>query len=88
MIMTPEILERVVEWGKIVPQSLEAIHGWRSSRNEGGHSHCQCCFATICRGDPVVGCYLKYVSVVFCPECVADNPEQFAEWIAPSSAND
>ena len=88
MKMTQEIIERVVEWGKIVPHSLEPMHGWRSSHDEGGHTHCQNCSATIHRGDPVVGRYLQYISVVFCPECMTDNPQQFAEWIASSSAND
>lgn len=87
MKITLEILE-YLEHYKILPHSLEAMHGWRSSRDERGHSHCKCCSATIYRGDPVVGCYLEYVSVVFCPECVADNPEQFAEWIAPSPTKD
>ncbi len=84
MKLTSEDLERIHKWWKIQPHTLEPMHGWRSSQNQGGHCHCQCCFATIYRGDRVVGCYLKYVSVVFCPECVADNPVQFAEWIAPS----
>lgn len=58
---------------------LEPMHGWRSSPDEGGHGHCCFCMHTIYRGDPVVGCYLKYISTVFCPVCVADNPELFRE---------
>jgi hypothetical protein len=64
------------------PLPLEPLHGWRSSKDEGGHTHCRCCSKTICRGDPVVGCYLEHVSRVFCPECVADNPQLFREWLA------
>ena len=82
MKLTAEELERISECHKIRPHSLEPKHGWRSSHDEGGHSHCQCCSATNYRGDPCVGCYLKYISVVFCPECVADNPDQFREWIS------
>lgn len=62
---------------------LEPMHGWRSSPDEGGHTHCRFCVRTIYRGDEVVGCYLEYVSTVFCPECVQDNPEIFLKWLAP-----
>lgn len=41
------------------------------------------CSHTIYRGDPVVGCYLKYTSIVFCLNCVADNQELFQGWLAP-----
>jgi hypothetical protein len=61
---------------------LEPLHGWRSSPDEGGHTHCAFCAHTIYPGDLVVGCYLKCTSTVFCPECVADNPELFHEWLA------
>lgn len=61
---------------------LEPMHGWRSSPDEGDHSHCAFCGYTIYRGDPVVGCYLEYVSTIFCHECVDDNPELFREWLA------
>ena len=88
MRFTAETLEWAVEWGEIGPHSLEPMHGWRSSHDERGHSHCLCCFATIYRGDPIVGRYLKYVSAVFCPECVADNPDQFREWSSPVISND
>ena len=61
---------------------LEPRHGWRSSPDEGGHTHCRICGLTIYRGDPVVGCYLEYVSTVFCEACVRDNPQLFREWLA------
>ena len=66
-----------------LPLPLEPLHGWRSSPDEGGHTHCRSCGYTILRGDPVVGYYLEYISVVFCPECVADNPEMFDELMKP-----
>lgn len=71
------ILERLRRNAPHFPLPLEPMHGWRSSPDEGGHTHCESCRATISLGDPVVGCYLTYVSVVFCPECVRDNPELF-----------
>jgi hypothetical protein len=77
------VLERIRERSQDFPLPLEPLHGWRSSPDEGGHTHCASCYATIYPGDPVVGCYLKYVSVVFCPACVADNPELFRVWLAP-----
>jgi hypothetical protein len=64
---------------------LEPMHGWRSSPDEGGHTHCASCGRTICPGDPVMGFYLEYVSTVFCPTCVADNKELFREWLARRS---
>ena len=76
------VLDRIRERPQDFPLPLEAIHGWRSSPDEGGHTHCEACAATIYRGDPVVGCYLRYVSVVFCPDCIRDNPELFREWLA------
>ncbi|MCE9533195.1 MAG: hypothetical protein K8T89_19025 [Planctomycetes bacterium] len=76
------VLDRIREQPQSFPLPLEPMHGWRSSPDEGDHTHCECCAATIYRGDPVVGCYLKYVSVVFCEECVADNTELFREWLA------
>jgi hypothetical protein len=78
-----EVLERIRERPQHFPLPLEPVHGWRSAPDEGDHTHCQSCGVKIWRGDPVVGTYLKYVSVVFCPECVADNPELFREWLAP-----
>ena len=77
-----DLLDDTRERPQHFPLPLETMHGWRSSPDEGGHTHCRSCGVTIHRGDPVVGCYLKYVSKVFCPECVADNPELFREWLA------
>ena len=80
--MRAEVLVRIREYPQHFPLPLEPMHGWRSAPDEGGHPHCECCCRTIYRGDPVVGRYLEYVSVVFCPDCVADNPELFREWLA------
>lgn len=77
------ILDRIRERPQDFPLPLEPMHGWRSAPDEGGHTHCESCCATIYPGDPVVGCYLRYVSRVFCPVCVADNPELFREWLSP-----
>ncbi len=88
MKLTTDCLEHLATYHPILRHSLEPMHGWRSSHDEGGHTHCENCSATIYRGDPVVGRYLQYVSIVFCPECVTDNPQQFDEWIASSSTND
>ena len=73
------VLEMFRQHPQLLRMPLEPMHGWRPSPDEGGHSHCAFCAATIYQGDPVVGCYLKYVSTVFCPECVRDNPELFRE---------
>ncbi len=81
--MRAEVLERMRKYPQHFPLPLQPMHGWRSSPDESGYTHCECCCRTIYRGDPVVGRYLKYVSVVFCPECVADNPEMFRQWLAP-----
>ena len=83
MKMPADVLERLRKCPESFPLPLERMHGWRSSPDEGGHTHCESCRTTIYRGDPVVGCYLEYVSVVFCPICVDDNPELFREWQAP-----
>ena len=77
------VFRRIRENPDFLQLPLEAEHGWRSSPDEGGHTHCSSCVLTIYRGDPVVGCYLKYISVVFCPQCVADNPAEFRRWLAP-----
>ncbi len=54
MKMTDSALDRMRRYYQdILP--LEPMHGWRSSRDEGGHTHCECCCATIYRNDPVVG---------------------------------
>lgn len=76
------VLEKLRRYPQMLRLPLEPTHGWRSSPDEGDHSHCEFCSKTIYRGDPVVGCYLKYVSTVFCPTCVTDNPELFREWLA------
>jgi hypothetical protein len=82
MKMRSFILQMFRENPDMLRLPLESEHGWRSSPDEGDHSHCTCCGKNIYIGDPVVGCYLKYVSVVFCPECVDDNPELFRIWVA------
>lgn len=83
MKMPAWILEQLrAENPRHFPLPLEPLHGWRSSKDERGHTHCSCCSKTIVPGDPVVGCYLEYVSRVFCPERVADNPQLFREWLS------
>jgi hypothetical protein len=82
MKMPSERLQLLREYPDMLRLPLEPMHGWRSSPDEGGHTHCHSCNRRIFRGDPVVGCYLEYVSTVFCPECVADNPELFNGWLA------
>jgi hypothetical protein len=59
----------------------EPLHGWRSAPDDGDHTHCQNCGQTVYIGDPVVGTYLEYISVVFCPECVADNCGLLWDWM-------
>ncbi|MBO0697586.1 MAG: hypothetical protein J2P46_04265 [Zavarzinella sp.] len=83
MKVPSEVLERLRKYPQHFPLPLEPMHGWRSAPDEGGHTHCESCRGTIYPGDPVVGCYLRYVSVVFCPACVIDNPGLFREWLAP-----
>ena len=80
MKIPAKVQERIREHPEWLP--LEPMHGWRSSPDEGGHTHCESCHAMIEPGDPVVGCYLKYVSVVFCPTCVNDNPGLFRDWLS------
>ena len=77
------VLDLIHKYPQHFPLPLEPMHGWRSAPDDGGHAHCMSCAVTIEIGDPVVGCYLKYVSIVFCPECVTDNPLLFREWLAP-----
>ena len=76
-------LDRIREYPQHIPLPLEPMHGWRSAPDEGGHTHCEACHHTIYIDDPVVGCYLEYISKVFCPTCIADNPDLFREWLAP-----
>lgn len=82
MKLQQHVFDRVREGPQHFPLPLEPMHGWRSAPDEGGHTHCENCRYTIHRGDPVVGRYLEYVSVVFCPACVADNPEVFRGWLS------
>lgn len=75
------VVEQLRKNSEMLRLPLEPFHGWRSSPDEGRHTHCECCAKLIYRGDPVVGCYLEFVSTVFCPECVRDNPDVFREWM-------
>ena len=54
-----EYLRENPDW---LPLPLEPMHGWRSAPDEGGHTHCEACHHTIHIDDPVVGCYLEYIS--------------------------
>lgn len=45
------VLDRIRERPEHFPLTLEPIHAWRSSPDEGGHTHCESCCATIYRGD-------------------------------------
>ncbi|MCE9568277.1 MAG: hypothetical protein K8U57_40270 [Planctomycetes bacterium] len=65
------------EWLPLLP-----LHGWKSSPHDGDHVHCRSCCRTIYLGDAVVGTYLKNVSIVFCPQCVAENPDVFSRWLS------
>jgi hypothetical protein len=47
---------------------LEAMHGLRSSPDEGNHTHRDSCGRTIDPGDVVVGCSLEQSSTVFDPD--------------------
>jgi hypothetical protein len=85
MKIPPSQLRMLRENPDMLRLPLEPTHGWRSSPDEGNHSHCTSCGKTIYIGDPVVGCYLEYISVVFCTSCVDDNPELFREWLAGAS---
>jgi hypothetical protein len=58
MKIREEVLQRIREYPQHFPLPLEPLHGWRSSPDEGGHTHCENCGRTILRGDPVVGRYL------------------------------
>jgi hypothetical protein len=80
--MPAHALEMIRKHPESLRLPLEPMHDWRSSPDEGGHTHCASCAATIYPGDQVVGCYLEYLSTVFCPECVEDNPDLFREWLA------
>ena len=84
MKMRAEVLERLPKYSLSFP--MEPMHGWRSAPDDGDHTHCENCCCTIYRGDPVVGCYLEYISVVFCPECVNDNPKLFRQWLTTTQS--
>ena len=75
--------DRVFEYMQRFPDSYprESLHGWRSAPDEGDHTHCMNCCETIYIGDPVVGTYLKYISVVFCRVCVDDNRGLLWDWL-------
>jgi hypothetical protein len=77
--MRDEVLTRMRESPDWLPR--ESLHGWRSAPDDGGHTHCWNCGETVFLGDPVVGTYLEYVSIVFCPACVADNRGLFWDWM-------
>jgi hypothetical protein len=77
--MRDEVLGRMRESPDCLP--CEPLHVWRSAPDEGDHTHCENCSATIYFGDPVVGTYLTYVSVVFCAGCVADNRGLLWDWM-------
>ena len=85
MKLPEHVLERFRNDPELLP--LRPLHGWRSSPDEGDHTHCTACGDIIFVGDPCVGTYLKYISVVFCPRCVADNQAQFRDWIDPRLAD-
>src|SRR5205823_3380712 len=52
------VLKTFREYPQLMRLPLDPMHGWRSSPDEGGHTHCAFCGHTVQRGDPVVGCYL------------------------------
>jgi hypothetical protein len=79
MRMRDEVLARMRKWPDRLPQ--EPLHGWRSAPDENGHSHCENCGATLEIGDPVVGTYLEFVSIVFCRPCVVDNRGLLRDWM-------
>lgn len=79
MRMRDEVLDYMRESPDCLP--TEPMHGWRSSPDEGDHSHCWNCCKTIYFGDPVVGTYLEYISVVFCKTCVIDNRGLLWDWM-------
>ncbi|VTR97808.1 hypothetical protein [Tuwongella immobilis] len=83
MKISTKRLEHLREISQSFVLPLEPMHGWRSAPHDGDHTHCLSCSAMIVLDDPVVGCYLRYISMVFCPECVGDNPELFLEWLTP-----
>ena len=83
MKVPKHVLKRFRDHPGLLRLPLEPMHEWRSSPDEGAYTYCASCSEVIYRGDPVVGCYLEYISVVFCPDCVADNPGRFSRWLRP-----
>src|SRR5258708_29191744 len=79
MRMRDEVLARMQEHPDWLPQ--ESLHGWRPAPDEGDHTHCENCRATIDIGDPVVGTYLEHVSVVFCRTGVMDSRGLLWDWM-------
>ena len=79
MRMRDEVLARMREYPDWLPQ--EALHRWRSTPDDGGHTHCENCRGTIYIDDPVVGTYLEFVSVVFCRVCVSENRSLLWDWM-------
>ena len=83
LLLTMKMQDRVLDDVRRHPDILprEPLHGWRSAPDDGDHTHCWNCGEGVRLGDPVVGVYLKSVSVVFCAECVADNRGLLWDWM-------
>lgn len=79
MKMRDEVLKRMRKFPDLLPR--EPLHGWRSAPDDGDHTHCENCSDAVYVGDPVVGTYLQYVSIVFCRACVADNRGLLWDWM-------
>ncbi len=79
MRMRNDVLSQLREHPDMIPQ--ESLHGWRSAPDDGRSTHCWNCGELVLIGDPVVGTYLEYVSIVFCPACVLDNCGLFWNWM-------
>jgi hypothetical protein len=86
MQMRDEVLARMRKYPDRLPD--EPLHGWRSAPDEGDHTHCENCGATVTIGDPVAGTYLEYVSIVFCKECVRDNRGLLWDWMGQDPLDD
>jgi hypothetical protein len=79
MRMQDRILADMQRHPDLLPR--ERMHGWRSAPDDGDYTHCWNCGETVYVGDPVVGTYLEYTSIVFCPACVADNRGLIWDWM-------
>jgi hypothetical protein len=79
MRMRDEVLARMRRFPHWLPR--EPLHGWRSAPDDGDHIHCENCGETVYVGNPVVGTYLEYVSIVFCSTCAADNCGLLWDWM-------